>query len=317
MSRAGLKSILVPSYNDGGKLEACLRALALQREAGEMEAVVVYDGSTDGSPQRITRLLEQGELGGLSVIHEALPQNRGRSAARNRAFELARGEWIVYLDADLQPRPDWLAQLSRGLGNKRHVHVGSMRYRVQDEKGRDLPLARYQLYLQGRGPARREAGEELPPRHFYTCNSMLHRDLLEAAGPFDEQLKVWGGEDIDMGLRLAQAGGTLYYRPQALAWHGQERSFQAHCANLELFGREVLPRLVQRHPELYEALALGRREKGVQGVLIGLLGRFGGRRALLAWEGAGLYFNEGLYNLCVFLHYSGGYVAGKRSMPKA
>lgn len=302
-------SVVIPSYNDRDKLARCLASLErLLPAGGPHEVVVVLDGSTDGSLE----LLQQADRHwpGLPLDWQALPENRGRSAARNRALERARGQWIAFLDADLEVAPDWLQQLQSVQQDPGVIAVGAMRYRILDERGGERPLRRYQHYLQTRGPWKCRHGQQILPRYFYTCNACVHRSLVERAGPFDEQLRVWGGEDIDMGLRLGQAGGRLVYAPGALALHGQERSFRRHCANLAAFGEHSLPRLLARHPGLEKDLSLGRiTGVGPEARLLRLLDRPSVRQLLLAWEEStnGLGWGERLYDLCVFLHYAGAW----------
>jgi GT2 family glycosyltransferase len=312
-----LISVVIPSYNDRDKLARCLDSLSrLRPPEGGHEIVVVLDGSTDGSRE----LLEHAERRwpDLPLSWQALPENRGRSAARNQAIARARGRWIAFLDADLEVAPDWLLTLRSVQTESEVVAVGAMRYRILDERGGERPLKRYQHYLQTRGPWKCRHGQTILPRYFYTCNACVHRDLLDRAGPFDEELRVWGGEDIDMGLRLAQAGGRLVYAPAALALHGQERSFRRHCANLAAFGEHSLPRLLARHPGLMDDLSLARiTGPGLEARLLRLLDRPALVRLLLAWEEGvnGLGWSERLYDLCVFLHYAGAWRRTMRPKP--
>jgi hypothetical protein len=179
------------------------------------------------------------------------------------------------------------------------------------ERRRRAALKRYQRYLETRGPWKFRDQPLMPARYFYTCNSSVHRGLLERAGPFDERLRGWGGEDIDMGLRLEQAGGRLRPCRAARALHAQERPFAAHCANLEWLGREGLRHLVAAHPGLLRELQLDRLLPTAAGgrprPLLELAWRLRLHRLLLGLETAGLPLSERLYDLVVFLHYAGGY----------
>jgi len=338
-------SVIIPSYNDGPRLARCLDSLCrLTAPAGSWEVVVALDGSTDGSRE----LLERGRrcdaggatglAGGLDSLVAAgawsalplrvvdLPENRGRSAARNAALAVATGRWLCFLDADLRVAPDWLRALADCARDPEVVAVGEMVYeaRPDEEPGaallagepgaeaeRRAALRRYQRYLETRGPWKYREQAAMPARYFYTCNSCVHRSLLEAAGPFDERLRGWGGEDIDMGLKLEAAGGRLVYCRRARALHAQERSFARHCQNLESLGREGLALLVERHPALLGLLQLDRllpARLGGRPLPALILARALGLQRLLVWlEALGLPFPERLYDLTVFLHYAGGY----------
>jgi glycosyltransferase involved in cell wall biosynthesis len=315
-------SVLVPSYNDGPKLARCLDSLLrLEEPEGGWELVLVLDGSTDGSREMLARglgaagggplddLVAAGAWAGLPLHLIELSANRGRSAARNAALAAAAGEWLLFLDADLRVGSGWARALREGQRERNHVAVGGMVYVIEDAAGRRLPLKRYQRYLQTRGPYKYRARDEMPARYFYTCNASVHRSLIEAAGGFDEGIVGWGGEDIDMGLRLGAAGARLRYCAPAVAEHAQERSFASHCANLRTMGREILPRLFARHPGLASDLSLPRLEEGLSGAMLRAAIRLGLPRLLLAWEAAtdGLGFSDRIYDLTAFLHYGAGY----------
>ena len=332
-------SIIIPSYNDGPLLARCLDSLLhLEAPAGSWEVVVALDGSSDGSSALLRRGLGEAVSGSLDA-HVAtgqwadlplrvveLPVNRGRSAARNAALAAARGEWLCFLDADLRVGPRWLDGLAACGRAERDVAVGEMVYEsltsaepdpavlegdpIADARRR-RGLKRYQRYLETRGPWKYRQRGEMPARYFYTCNARVHASLLRAAGPFDERLRGWGGEDIDMGLRLGAAGGRLVPCPQARALHAQERPFAAHCANLEALGREGLPLLVERHPGPVGMLQLDRLLPRAAGgrpqPLLVAARALGMHHVLVAMEAAGLPFPEKLYDLTVFLHYAGAY----------
>src|SRR5215203_336114 len=90
-------SVLIPAYNVAGYLDKSVSS-ALDQEV-DVEVIVVDDGSTDSTPQAIRRLEADPRVRGFR-----LPVNGGPSAARNKALDEARGEWIAFLDAD-----DWFA----------------------------------------------------------------------------------------------------------------------------------------------------------------------------------------------------------------
>lgn len=328
-------SVIIPSYNDGALLARCLHSLCHLKTDKRWELVVALDGSTDGSAAMLRRgmgwphagkgdpaaRVEPGCWKELPLVLVELGANRGRSAARNAALAKARGNYRLFLDADLRVGPHWAEDLL-ALAGPGVVAVGEMVYEVHpaapldpalvagdavEDATRRRHLKAYQRYLETRGPWKYREGGRMPGRYFYTCNSCVHAALLEKAGPFDERLRGWGGEDLDMGLRLEAAGAEMAYCRQARALHAQERSFAAHCANLERMGLEALPLLVASHPRLRDELQLNRLvPPGSQWALEGAW-RMGVHRALVALDALGLPLGEKLYNLAVYLHYAGGY----------
>ena len=96
-----LVSILIPCYNAERWVAQAVES-ALAQTWPEKEVIVVDDGSTDGSLEVVRQF-------GGRIRWETGP-NRGGNAARNQLLELARGEWLQYLDADDYLMPDKLAR---------------------------------------------------------------------------------------------------------------------------------------------------------------------------------------------------------------
>lgn len=88
-------SFIIPTYNRGTLLSACLDNLQKQTMT-EWEAIIVDDGSTDDT-ESIALELTKGEP---RFLYEKMPQNGGAQIARNRGFELSSGEFICLLDSD-------------------------------------------------------------------------------------------------------------------------------------------------------------------------------------------------------------------------
>lgn len=99
-------SIIVPVYNVKNYLRRCLDSI-LAQDYQDYEVILVDDGSTDGS-ERICDEYAAGN-GCFRVFHQA---NGGPSAARNKGNEMARGEYIIYIDSDDMVLPDYLSTLA-------------------------------------------------------------------------------------------------------------------------------------------------------------------------------------------------------------
>lgn len=98
-------SIIIPVYNCNKYLQQMIDGVMVQ-EYREFELIIIDDGSTDGSSELCDRFVEQDSR--LRVIHQ---ENGGVSKARNAGLELARGEFIVFADADDQIGPRYLLDL--------------------------------------------------------------------------------------------------------------------------------------------------------------------------------------------------------------
>lgn len=87
-------SIIVPAYNVENYLEACV-ASVISEQADDYEVIIVDDGSTDGTPKLCDKIALSNER--ISVVHKA---NGGLSSARNAGIDVAKGDYLMFLDGD-------------------------------------------------------------------------------------------------------------------------------------------------------------------------------------------------------------------------
>jgi len=98
MSYTPFVSIVIPTYNRARQVQAALKSVLAQTYP-EFEAIVVDDGSTDGTDESIKQIVRlQGGNGGQ--VRYFFQPNQGQSAARNKGIDEARGEWVAFLDSD-------------------------------------------------------------------------------------------------------------------------------------------------------------------------------------------------------------------------
>ena len=111
-------SVIVPVWNEAGRLEATLAAVAQFMAAHSLhgEVVLVDDGSTDGTPELARRL-------GARVL--AHPENRGKGAAVRTGMLAAKGDFRLFCDADLSTPMEEALRLVGALERGAAVAVGS------------------------------------------------------------------------------------------------------------------------------------------------------------------------------------------------
>ncbi len=98
-------SIIIPTYNEKGTLEACIESLGNQSFQG-FEIVVVDDGSTDGTLE-ILKNLEKS----LPDFKFTKQNHKGPGAARNLGAKMAKGGILVFVDADMTFETDFIKNL--------------------------------------------------------------------------------------------------------------------------------------------------------------------------------------------------------------
>ncbi len=123
-------SVVVPVYNEIGNLDPLVERVrgALEPTGLDWELVLVDDGSTDGSSERLDALAAADPR--LRVLH--FVANRGQSAGLDAGFRHARGARVAILDADLQTYPEDLPQLLEVLEREGVDAVVGIRVERQD-----------------------------------------------------------------------------------------------------------------------------------------------------------------------------------------
>ena len=107
-----LVSFIVPIYNAECYLNRCIDSLLSQSDLG-IEIICINDGSSDRSSQIIDAYHELYP----DIIHVYNQENSGIAAARNKGIELAKGDYIAFVDNDDWLDSDWLDNLSRRLND--------------------------------------------------------------------------------------------------------------------------------------------------------------------------------------------------------
>ncbi len=97
-----LFSIVVPVYKVEGYIEKCIKSIQVQTFE-DYELILIDDGSTDGSGKICDDYASKD--GRISVIHK---ENGGVVSARNAGLSVAKGKYILFVDAD-----DWIAENTR------------------------------------------------------------------------------------------------------------------------------------------------------------------------------------------------------------
>ena len=100
-------SIVIPAYNCENYICDCIDSI-LTVEANDFEVLVIDDGSTDSTPDRLAHYNDVR----LRIYSQ---ENGGASRARNRGIELASGQYVMFVDADDLLRAGWYQTIERRL----------------------------------------------------------------------------------------------------------------------------------------------------------------------------------------------------------
>lgn len=190
-------SILIPTFNDDCcQLVKSLVEQTLRISLAEWEIIIADDGSTDKSV--ITRNETLKNLKGCRYFRRN--KNVGRAAIRNFLVTQARGEHLLFIDADMTLVDSHYLKKYLDVQGMAPVVYGG--YRVGDGSPSNLRFT-YEKR------AARNHSVTLRNRHpyldFHTSNFMVERHLMEAV-PFDERFCHYGFEDVFFGKQLLKRG---------------------------------------------------------------------------------------------------------------
>lgn len=110
-------SIIIPVYNAGQYFEECLQTVCGNTQL-DIEIILIDDGSTDGSGNTARKWAAKDVR-----VRYIQQENQGCSSARNHGIELARGKWIMFVDADDTIEPDTMKKLRAFANQYRYRHL--------------------------------------------------------------------------------------------------------------------------------------------------------------------------------------------------
>ncbi len=273
MPDSHLVSVVVPVHNGGEYLEESVKS-ALQQNYSPLEIIVVDDGSTDRTPDVLRRF-------GTAV--KALRQeNAGAAAARNRALEVAHGEFIAFLDADDLWHPDKLRTQVQYLLDHQDVDLVASRWKVladdeaADQLGDSVDSAASRTVDDGHSGWL--YNDLLLDCVIQTSTVVMRRRLLQKIGHFDEGLRR--GQDYDYWLRasritqihsLSVALSAYRLHVTNSTWRPQPLNYGAMVLSraLRVWGREgpdgrvtPLPSIQRRLSDLWFTFGYQHMKKG-------------------------------------------------------
>jgi len=216
-------SVVVPAYDGAAHIERLLRSLAAQ-DAPPLEVIVADDGSRDA-----TALL--AERCGARVLH--LP-HRGPAAAKNAGAAAARGDVLVFVDADMSCAPCFLSRLVAPIADGSAIGSFTREILLANPQNR---WARAYAALRW-SPRDRLLPPDFPDR--WTQFRAVARADFERAGGFDD---IGYGEDLTLAGKL---GALAVAAPGAVCFHHHPESLREVFANGRWVGRGAAIRTLAR-----------------------------------------------------------------------
>lgn len=200
-------SVVIPTYERPIKLEQTLESVCDQT-VDEYEVLVVDDGSTGDEQAAVLERSETRER--ITVLRQP---NAGPAAARNRGWQAAAGDVILFTDDDCIVPTNWVEFLTgafvngiAGVGgplvpceNRLKSNLFARAHKFRDTMNYDWPdesvTGHEGLNVGG------------------TANVAYRRDVLAEVGGFDESFPLAAGEDADLQKRVIDAGYKMKFQP--------------------------------------------------------------------------------------------------------
>ncbi len=243
-------SVIIPLYNGESYIARSIQSV-LDQIYQDFEIVVVDDGSTDGGAEVVRSFNDER----IRLVQQ---ENAGVAAARNRGIREAKGQWIAFLDADDEWKPEKLDRQMDCLEKHPDVKWAGCFYEIWKK-------SRQERVFQGLNP-RYYSRENVVQDVFLlrknsipisTIGIIIKKEELEKAGVFDETLKV--GEDRELWIRIGVFCPEICFLAEPLAIYHQENSSSLTGLSVS---KDLLniSHIIKKYEALFSFLAPSRKQ---------------------------------------------------------
>jgi hypothetical protein len=202
--------VVIPFHGSRAGLDDVLRRLG-RLALGPGDTVTIVDNTPFGvctRPNATSR---------IDIVQA--PEQQSSYYARNRGAERGSGEWLLFIDADVDPSPDMIDRYMTPLPAEcTAILAGAVADKAPPEADRETLAGRY-ARLRRLMDQENTLRQVLP--YAKTANCAVRRSALEAVGGFHEGIR--SGGDAELCFRLYEAGWQLERRPEALVGHRLRR----------------------------------------------------------------------------------------------
>lgn len=234
-------SIIIPCYNQANYLKEAVDSI-LSQTIADWECIIVNDGSSDGTPVVAELLIELHRDRTLKLINQ---ENKGVVAARNVGLSQARGNYLLFLDADDKLHPNFLAETLEILQQKP-----------------DVGFVYTDIEYFGNQQGVKTDGDFDPSRllrsNQASITSLFRRSICDRIGGFKTEMEA-GLEDWEFWVAAYESGWPGYRLPKPYLYY---RQYADGSRLQKLLGdRETLAvqkaKIIALHPNLYTLEEVG------------------------------------------------------------
>lgn len=226
-------SIVIPCYNQSQYLSEAVQSVLSQTYA-QWECIIVDDGSTDDTSRVAGSLCRLDNR-----IRFVAQPNSGLSAARNTGISLAKGVYILPLDADDAIRPTYLAQAVN---------------KFIEDPGLTLVYCQAEYFgaQSGLWPLPVFSLEQLAVRNLIFCSSVFRKSSWEEVGGYKTNMR-FGLEDWDFNIALLKGGGRVHQLPEVLfSYRVKEDSMLTGLSRNEVQNQRMFMQVYLHHADFFD-----------------------------------------------------------------
>lgn len=229
-------SVIIPTYNRRVQLTECLMAIRSQGFPKDaVEIIVVDDGSRVPVEERIRRHEELGKIRCVRV------PNSGPAAARNWGSKASRGEYLVFIDDDCIPSPDWLANVDQCATLHPDCLIGG---RTMNRLFHNPHATTSQLIVDA--VYRFYNADPISARFLATNNMTVRADLFAHVGGFHEGFRI-ASEDREFCDRWLHQKRQIVFCREIVIFHDHLLDFASFCRQHFNYGRGAYQYHYLRH----------------------------------------------------------------------
>jgi glucosyl-dolichyl phosphate glucuronosyltransferase len=209
-------SLVICTFNRDQFIGDALESLRLQTLApDQFEIIIVNNNSTDNTEKICLEFIKSHPDLDCKYVVET---NQGLSFARNRGIRESKYEIITYIDDDAFAKPDFLEQIRNYFNQNPNIAgIGGKvipRYEIEEPKWMNKWLYGFVTKVDHGEKIKKFSGNQYPAG----CNMTYRKDLLEAAGGFNNKLK-WRADDKYIYFKIKELSDEVIYLPKVCVEH--------------------------------------------------------------------------------------------------
>ncbi|MEO1653571.1 MAG: glycosyltransferase [Bacteroidota bacterium] len=233
-------AIIIPVFNRPEEIKELLQSLSKQTVTN-FEVIIVEDGSSDSAEEIVKSFSEH------LTIRYFYKENAGQSKARNYGFERAQADYLIVFDSDCIIPPDYLEIIDFHIRRRElDAHGGPDEAHISftpQQKAINYAMTSIITTAGIRGKMKK-----LSSYQARSYNMGFKKEVFEKTGGFRD-LPV--SEDIDLSIRIREAGFKLELIPQALVYHKRRNNFKSFFRQTFNFGKGRM-NVTRLHPTSFK-----------------------------------------------------------------